>query len=93
MLLNDRLIQAMASAQRHRTALAVLFVDVDRFKRINDTLGHASGDRLLKSIAQRLDGTDAEVLLKNADIALLNAKARGRGNHQFFQPGMNSRAG
>ena len=39
------------------------------------------------------DGTDAEVLLKNADTALLNAKALGRGNHQFFQPGMNSRGG
>jgi diguanylate cyclase (GGDEF)-like protein/PAS domain S-box-containing protein len=159
MLLNDRLVQAMASAQRHHTALAVLFVDVDRFKKINDTLGHAIGDQLLQSIAKRLvacvrnsdtvsryggdefvvllpevahsedaalsahkilaalstthriehqelqvtvsvgsavfpdDGTDAEVLLKNADTALLNAKAGGRGIHQFFQPGMNSRAG
>jgi GGDEF domain-containing protein len=39
------------------------------------------------------DGTDAEILSKNADTALLNAKARGRGNHQFFQPGMSSRGG
>jgi diguanylate cyclase (GGDEF)-like protein/PAS domain S-box-containing protein len=151
MLLNDRLTQAMASAHRHHTALAALFVDVDRFKHINDTRGHAIGDRLLKSIAQRLvacvrssdtvsryggdefvvllpevahsqdaavsahkilasqstphrierqelhvtvsvgigvypdDGMDAETLLKNADSALLNAKARGRGNYQFFQ--------
>ncbi|MDB6008637.1 MAG: hypothetical protein JWL65_887 [Gammaproteobacteria bacterium] len=151
MLLNDRLTQAMASAHRHHTALAALFVDVDRFKHINDTRGHAIGDRLLKSIAQRLvtcvrssdtvsryggdefvvllpevahsqdaavsahkilasqstphriehqelhvtvsvgigvypnDGMDAETLLKNADTALLNAKARGRGNYQFFQ--------
>ena len=54
MLLNDRLTQAIASAHRHRTLLAVLFVDVDHFKHINDTLGHAIGDRLLKSIAQRL---------------------------------------
>ncbi len=159
MLLSDRLTQAMALAHRHHTALAVLFVDVDRFKHINDTLGHAIGDQILKSIAQRLvacvrssdtvsryggdefvvllsevahsedaalsahkilaalgrahriehqelhvtvsvgiglfpdDGTDAETLLKNADTALLNAKARGRGNHQFFQPGMNSPGG
>jgi diguanylate cyclase (GGDEF)-like protein len=56
MLLNDRLTQAIASAHRHRTSLAVLFVDVDHFKRINDTLGHAIGDELLKSIAQRLIG-------------------------------------
>jgi diguanylate cyclase (GGDEF)-like protein/PAS domain S-box-containing protein len=54
MLLNDRLTQAIASAHRHRISLAVLFVDVDRFKHINDTLGHAIGDRILKSIAQRL---------------------------------------
>jgi diguanylate cyclase (GGDEF)-like protein/PAS domain S-box-containing protein len=159
MLLNDRLVQAMASAHRHRTALAVMFVDVDRFKKVNDTLGHAIGDQLLQSIAQRLvacvrnsdtvsryggdefvvllpevahcadaalsadkiltalsathrieqrelhvtvsvgiavfpdDGTDAELLLKNADTALLNAKVRGRGIQQFFQPGMNSRGG
>ena len=158
MLLNDRLAQAIASAHRRRTLLAVLFVDVDRFKHINDTLGHAIGDRLLKSIAQRLvaclrgsdtvsryggdefvillsevahaedaalsankilaalstphhiehqdlrvtasvgigvypdDGTDAETLLRNADLALFNAKASGRSNYQFFQPDMNVRA-
>jgi diguanylate cyclase (GGDEF)-like protein/PAS domain S-box-containing protein len=54
MLLNDRLTQAMALAHRHRHSLAVLFVDVDHFKLINDTHGHAIGDLLLKSIAQRL---------------------------------------
>jgi diguanylate cyclase (GGDEF)-like protein/PAS domain S-box-containing protein len=159
MLLNDRLVQAMALAHRHHTALAVLFVDVDRFKQINDSVGHTGGDQLLKSIARRLvgcvrnsdtvgryggdefvvllsevahsqdaalsarkilaslcaahriehqelsvtvsmgiavfpdDGTDAAILLKNADTALLNAKVLGRGSHQFFQPGMNSRGG
>jgi diguanylate cyclase (GGDEF)-like protein/PAS domain S-box-containing protein len=158
MLLNDRLTQAIASAHRHRTSLAVLFVDVDHFKHINDTLGHASGDQLLQSIARRLvacvrssdtvsryggdefvillsevahtedaalsankiltalstphriehhdlhvtasvgigvypgDGADAETLLRNADLALFNAKARGRSNHQFFQRDMKVRA-
>jgi diguanylate cyclase (GGDEF)-like protein/PAS domain S-box-containing protein len=154
MLLNDRLTQAIALARRHRKSLAVLYVDVDRFKQINDSLGHAIGDQLLQSIARRLltcvrssdtvsrrggdefvvllsevacaedaarsadriiaamsrpqridqqdlhvtvsvgigvypdDGMDAETLLQNADIALLRAKAQGRGNHQLFEPGI-----
>jgi diguanylate cyclase (GGDEF)-like protein/PAS domain S-box-containing protein len=54
MLLNDRLTQAIALAHRHGKALAVLFLDVDHFKHINDSLGHAIGDELLKSIAHRL---------------------------------------
>lgn len=54
MLLNDRLTQAIAAARRHRTSLAVLFVDVDNFKGINDSLGHTIGDGLLKLIALRL---------------------------------------
>lgn len=54
MLLNDRLTQAIASAHRHGKSLAVLFLDVDHFKHINDSLGHAVGDHLLQSIARRL---------------------------------------
>jgi len=150
LLLNDRLAQAIESARRHGSALAVLFMDVDHFKRINDSLGHAAGDQVLQSIARRLvgrvrssdtvsrqggdefvvlltevactedaafsadkllaaiaaphsigdedlhvtasvgvavypaDGPDAETLLRKADLALLQAKAHGRGNHQFF---------
>ena len=53
-LLNDRLTQAIAWARRHRSQLAVLFLDLDRFKHINDSLGHALGDRLLQSVAARL---------------------------------------
>jgi len=155
---DDRLAQAMAAARRHKEQLAVLFVDVDRFKHINDSLGHAIGDELLLSIAGRLvgsvrgsdtvsrqggdefvillstiahaqdaaliaskiltslgklhrvnehdlqitvsvgigvypaDGTDAETLVKNADIAMLNAKDNGRNNYQFFKPDMNEHA-
>jgi diguanylate cyclase (GGDEF)-like protein/PAS domain S-box-containing protein len=53
-LLSDRLTQAMAMAHRHQRKLAVLFLDGDRFKHINDSLGHDIGDRLLQSVAQRL---------------------------------------
>jgi diguanylate cyclase (GGDEF)-like protein/PAS domain S-box-containing protein len=150
MLLNDRLMQAIIAARRNAKSLAVLFMDVDRFKQVNDSLGHGVGDQLLQSIARRLvagvrnsdtvsryggdefvvllsevahardvvisarkivaaldpphriadsdlhitvsvgisvyadDGTDAETLLKNADMALIHAKTCGLGKYQFF---------
>lgn len=53
-LLLDRLDQALTQAARSRHRLAVMFLDLDRFKSINDTLGHAVGDQLLKHVAERL---------------------------------------
>ncbi len=55
-LLSDRLDQAMIRAHRAGHSVAVLYIDLDRFKHINDSLGHAIGDQLLKSVAQRLQG-------------------------------------
>jgi diguanylate cyclase (GGDEF)-like protein len=54
LLLNDRIGQAVALARRHEKKVVVLFLDLDGFKHINDSLGHAVGDKLLQSIAKRL---------------------------------------
>jgi len=53
-LFNDRLTQAVALAERQGKQLAVMFIDLDHFKKINDSLGHDVGDKLLQSVAQRL---------------------------------------
>jgi diguanylate cyclase (GGDEF)-like protein len=163
-LLNDRLEQGLAHALRNGTRLAFMFIDLDRFKSINDTLGHDVGDELLKKVAARLlacvratdtvarlggdefavilenlppageetdqesaqrvaekmiaalaapilindqplntscsigigifpnDGHDTQTLMKHADVAMYDAKARGRNNYQFFSQDMNKRA-
>jgi diguanylate cyclase (GGDEF)-like protein/PAS domain S-box-containing protein len=54
LLFKDRLEQSMASAQRYRKKVAVMFIDLDFFKHINDTFGHNIGDMLLKSVADRI---------------------------------------
>ena len=55
-LLMDRLNQSLLRVARQSGSVAVLFLDVDRFKRVNDSLGHASGDEMLKEVARRLRG-------------------------------------
>ncbi len=64
LLFNDRLNMAMAHAQRQEQGLAVLFLDLDHFKTINDSLGHAVGDSLLQAVAERLQG-----VLRDEDTA------------------------
>ena len=59
-LLHDRLNQAVAAAHRDNDQFALMFLDLDRFKYINDTMGHQAGDEMLKVIAARLAGTVRE---------------------------------
>jgi PleD family two-component response regulator len=53
-LLHDRLTQALAAAPRQKGRVALLFLDLDRFKDINDSLGHSVGDLLIQEVAERL---------------------------------------
>ncbi|MEE9598253.1 MAG: EAL domain-containing protein [Acidiferrobacterales bacterium] len=66
-LFRDRLEQALHAAQHDKTHTAILMMDLDRFKEINDTLGHFNGDRLLKQVAARLQG----IMQETATVARL----------------------
>ncbi|WP_282826993.1 bifunctional diguanylate cyclase/phosphodiesterase [Pelomonas sp. V22] len=81
--LTERLDHALAVARRANTSFAVLNVDLDRFKQINDTLGHSYGDRVIKEVAERLKDclreVDTVARLSGDEFALLvhNADVRG----------------
>ena len=79
-LLLDRLEQLLLQADRRRRHLAVLFLDLDQFKRINDTMGHSAGDELLLSVAQRLRGclrrSDTVARLGGDEFAILLSEVR-----------------
>jgi diguanylate cyclase (GGDEF)-like protein/PAS domain S-box-containing protein len=75
LLLSDRITQAIALARRQNRPIAVIFLDLDHFKYINDSLGHATGDKLLQSVSRRLlanvRGSDTVSRLEGDEFVVL----------------------
>jgi diguanylate cyclase len=100
MLLDDRVAQAIAQANRQGHEFALLVVDLDRFKLINDSLGHRAGDDLLREVAQRLKsavravdttarlGGDEFVILVDGPVTRTEAVAIGRRAIDVMRPAM-----
>jgi diguanylate cyclase (GGDEF)-like protein/PAS domain S-box-containing protein len=83
-LLNDRLEMAITQAHRQREHLGILFIDLDRFKNVNDSLGHSVGDEILKEAAKRLTNSvrtgDTVSRLGGDEFVVLFPKVRDEGN-------------
>jgi diguanylate cyclase (GGDEF)-like protein len=88
-LLHDRLAQGLHLRQRHDQPLALLLLDLDRFKEVNDTLGHHYGDLLLQQVAQRLRGalraSDTVARLGGDEFAIVLPGADATGAQQVVQ--------
>ncbi|MBS1115227.1 MAG: diguanylate cyclase/phosphodiesterase with and sensor(s), partial [Nitrospirae bacterium] len=80
-LFNDRLQQAITHVEREKKLLALLFLDLDNFKQINDSIGHKAGDQLLRGVADRLmksvRATDSVTHLSKADSEFMVARLGG----------------
>lgn len=79
-LFNDRLESALRSARRHQGTLALLFLDINDFKKINDAYGHSAGDRILCVVARRLEGclrdTDTAARMGGDEFTVLLTEIR-----------------
>jgi diguanylate cyclase (GGDEF)-like protein len=84
-LFDDRLTHAIALAKRHTWTLAVMFLDLDRFKYVNDTHGHAVGDAVLKEVAKRLlqHARDEDTVCRNGGDEFLYLLMNPRGNENI----------
>jgi diguanylate cyclase len=84
-LFADRLTHAIALAKRHAWTLAVMFLDLDRFKCINDTHGHAVGDGVLKELAKRLleHARDEDTVCRNGGDEFLYLVMNPQGNENI----------
>lgn len=87
-LFMDRLQMELAHAKRDQTQLAVMFLDLDNFKYVNDTLGHAAGDQLLKNVADRLQkclrSTDTIARLGGDEFTILATFRQGSNEPQII---------
>src|SRR5918995_177080 len=84
-LFRHQIEQVVNAGRRADRTAAVMLIDLDHFKEINDTLGHHAGDRLLQEVSQRLRASAVEELIQRADFAMYAAKEGGRG-YLLFEP-------
>jgi diguanylate cyclase (GGDEF)-like protein/PAS domain S-box-containing protein len=86
-LFYDRLDHAITRAKRDQTSLAILFLDIDDFKKVNDTYGHLTGDKLLKDVAERLKrcirGSDTIARMGGDEFTIILENVRTRENTQI----------
>ncbi|WP_116475164.1 sensor domain-containing protein [Zobellella maritima] len=98
-LLHDRIQLALAKARRNQGQLALLYLDMDKFKEVNDTLGHATGDLLLDKVARRLElcvrecdtlarlgGDEFVILLESIELPEQAALVAAKIRHAFDRP-------
>src|SRR5207253_1065543 len=86
-VMREQLERSLARARRADRPVALLHADLDEFRLVNESLGHAAGDEVIREVAARLRAADPVTVLAHAEAALRQAKQDGRGTLGFYAGG------